>query len=52
MAEAGLPAEHQFVTGVTAVVDERVFPKQTHGEGEDHGRAASWHAYGGWKVAS
>jgi SAM-dependent methyltransferase len=52
MAEAGLPAEHQFVTGVTAVVDETIFPKQRQGEGEDHGRAASWHAYGGWKMAS
>jgi hypothetical protein len=52
MAEAGLPAEHQFVTGVTAVVDETIFPKQPMGEGEDHGRAASWHAYGGWKVAA
>ncbi len=52
MAEAGLPREHQFVTGVTAVVDETIFPKQSHGEGEDHGRAASWHAYGGWKLAA
>jgi SAM-dependent methyltransferase len=52
MAEAGLPAKHQFVTGVTAVVDETIFPKQRQGEGEDHGRAASWHAYGGWKVTA
>jgi SAM-dependent methyltransferase len=49
MAEKGLPYECQFVTGVTAVVDETVFPKQHQGEGEDHGRAASWHAYGAWK---
>jgi ubiquinone/menaquinone biosynthesis C-methylase UbiE len=49
MADNGLPIECQFVTGVTAVVDETVFPKQAHGEGEDHGRAASWHAYGAWK---
>jgi SAM-dependent methyltransferase len=51
MADAGLPKECQFVTGVTAVVDETIFPKQGHGEGEDHGRAASWHAYGAWKPA-
>ncbi len=52
MAEAGLSKESQFVTGVTAVVDETVFPKQNHGKGEDHGRAASWNAYGAWKAAS
>jgi hypothetical protein len=51
MAEAGLPKECQFVTGVSAVVDETVFPKQAHGNGEDHGRAASWNAYGAWKPA-
>lgn len=51
MAEKGLPHDWQFVTGVTAVVDETVFPKQRQGEGEDHGRAASWHAYGAWKPA-
>ena len=51
MAAAGLPLEAQFVTGVTAVVDETVFPKQARGAGEDHGRAASWNAYGGWKPA-
>jgi 2-polyprenyl-3-methyl-5-hydroxy-6-metoxy-1,4-benzoquinol methylase len=52
MAEKGLPHDCQFVTGVTAVVDETVFPKQRQGEGEDHGRAASWHAYGAWKPAA
>jgi hypothetical protein len=51
MAEAGLPKASQFVTDVTAVVDESIFPKQAQGEGEDHGRAASWHAYGAWKGA-
>ena len=51
MADAGLPRDCQFVTGVQAVVDERIFPKQAHGKGEDHGRAASWNAYGGWKPA-
>ena len=50
MAEVGLPKDCQFVTGVQAVVDETVFPKQKQGEGEDHGRAASWHAYGAWKA--
>jgi SAM-dependent methyltransferase len=49
MADAGLPHDCQFVTGVQAVVDESVFPKQAQGKGEDHGRAASWHAYGAWK---
>ncbi len=49
IVDAGIPLEQQFVTGVTAVVDESVFPKQSQGEGEDHGRAASWHAYGAWK---
>jgi ubiquinone/menaquinone biosynthesis C-methylase UbiE len=52
MAAAGLSHEHQFVTGVTAVVDEAIFPKQAHGAGEDHGRAASWNAYGAWKPAA
>lgn len=52
MAEKGLPRDCQFVTGVTAVVDETVFPKQRQGEGEDHGRAASWHAYGAWKPSA
>ena len=52
MEAAGLPRSCQFVTGVTAVVDEAVFPKQAQGEGEDHGRAASWHAYGAWKAAA
>jgi SAM-dependent methyltransferase len=52
MADMGLPRECQFVTGVTAVVDETVFPKQRQGEGEDHGRAASWNAYGAWKPAA
>lgn len=51
MAAAGLPKENQFVTGVTAVVDETVFPKQARGRHEDHGRAASWNAYGAWKPA-
>jgi 2-polyprenyl-3-methyl-5-hydroxy-6-metoxy-1,4-benzoquinol methylase len=49
MEAAGLSRDTQFVTGVTAVVDETIFPKQVQGEGEDHGRAASWHAYGAWK---
>jgi ubiquinone/menaquinone biosynthesis C-methylase UbiE len=52
MVEAGLPLECQFVTGVQAVVDHTVFPKSSFGEGEDHGRAAAWHAYGAWKPAA
>ncbi len=49
MADAGLPRECQFMTGVQAVVDYTVFPKSSFGEGEDHGRAAAWNAYGAWK---
>jgi ubiquinone/menaquinone biosynthesis C-methylase UbiE len=52
MAIAGLPKDSQFVTGVTAVVDENIFPKQARGKDEDHGRAASWNAYGAWKPAA
>ena len=52
MEQAGLPRDRQFVTGVKAVVDETVFPEATSGEGEDHGRAAAWHAYGAWKPES
>lgn len=49
MVASGLPRESLFVTGVKAVVDREVFPEQASGEGEDHGRAAVWHAYGAWK---
>jgi len=52
MAEAGLPRDCQFMTGVRAVVDRNVFPQQDFGEGEDHGRAAVWNAYGAWKPAA
>lgn len=48
MRNAGLP--NVFVTGVRAVVDEAVFPRQDVGP-EDHGRAAVWNAYGAWKPA-
>lgn len=49
MVASGLPRESLFVTGVKAVVDPEVFPEQASGDGEDHGRAAVWHAYGAWK---
>ena len=49
MKDAGFSEDELFTTGVTAVVDETIFPKAKEGEGEDHGRAASWHAYGAWK---
>jgi len=49
MVASGLPRESLFVTGVRAVVDPEIFPEQASGEGEDHGRAAVWHAYGAWK---
>jgi hypothetical protein len=48
MKAAGLP--DVFVTGVRAVVDEAIFPRQDKGV-EDHGRAAVWNAYGAWKPA-
>lgn len=51
IADAGLPRDCQFVTGVRAVVDESIFPPAPTGEAEDHGRAAVWHAYGAWKAA-
>ena len=50
MVDAGLPRENLFVTGVRAVVDEAIFPRQDSGA-EDHGRAAVWNAYGAWKPA-
>lgn len=49
MVAAGFARDDLFTTGVTAVVDERIFPKAKTGAGEDHGRSASWHAYGAWK---
>ncbi|AGH47819.1 methylase involved in ubiquinone/menaquinone biosynthesis [Sphingomonas sp. MM-1] len=49
MADAGLPLDCQFVTGVRAVVDRDIFPQAPSGEQEDHGRAAVWNAYGAWK---
>lgn len=51
MVEAGFAKDDLFETGVRAVVDESIFPKANDGEGEDHGRAAYWHAYGAWKAA-
>lgn len=49
MADAGLPRDCQFVTGVRAVVDREIFPEAAAAEAEDHGRAAVWNAYGAWK---
>ena len=49
MVESGFGPEDIFTTGVTAVVDETIFPKAKLGGVEDHGRAAAWHAYGAWK---
>lgn len=49
MVDAGFAREDIFETGVRAVVDETIFPKAKEGDGEDHGRAAVWHAYGAWK---
>jgi ubiquinone/menaquinone biosynthesis C-methylase UbiE len=52
MVRAGFARDDLFTTGVTAVVDETIFPKAKTGGGEDHGRAAAWHAYGAWKRAA
>lgn len=48
MEEVGFPREALFSARVRAVVDETIFPAALNGP-EDHGRAAAWHAYGGWK---
>lgn len=49
MAAAGFAKENQFVVGVRAVVDPKVFPPAKTDEQEDFGRAAIWNAYGAWK---
>jgi len=51
MVKAGFSRDDLFTTGVTAVVDDAIFPKAKQDGAEDHGRAASWHAYGAWKKA-
>lgn len=52
MADAGLPRECQFVTGVRAVADRTIFPDAPAPEEEDYGRTAVWNAYGAWKPAA
>ncbi|WP_448580385.1 class I SAM-dependent methyltransferase [Thermaurantiacus sp.] len=52
MDRAGLPKERQFIARVKAVVDRSIFPEAPTGDGEDHGRAAVWDAYGAWKPAA
>jgi SAM-dependent methyltransferase len=52
IVRAGFAEDDLFTTGVTAVVDEAIFPKAKTGAQEDHGRAAAWHAYGAWKKAA
>ncbi|MCS6986336.1 MAG: class I SAM-dependent methyltransferase [Sphingomonadaceae bacterium] len=52
MEAAGLPRAGQFTARLKAVVDTSVFPEARTGEGEDHGRAAAWDAYGAWKPAA
>jgi SAM-dependent methyltransferase len=49
LLDSGFDEDDLFTTGVTAVVDETIFPKSKLGGAEDHGRAAAWHAYGAWK---
>ena len=49
MLAAGFAPDQMFVTGVRAVVDREIFPEAPTGDAEDHGRAAVWNAYGGWK---
>jgi ubiquinone/menaquinone biosynthesis C-methylase UbiE len=50
MVEAGFGRDDLFMTGVRAVVDDKVFPQQAADATEDHGRAAVWNAYGAWKA--
>lgn len=52
MADAGLPRECQFVTGVRAVADRSIFPDAPAPDEEDYGRTAVWNAYGAWKPAA
>jgi len=49
MIESGFRPPELFTTGVTAVVDRRIFPGAPAAGAEDYGRAAAWHAYGAWK---
>lgn len=49
MLESGFRPQELFTTGVTAVVDRRIFPGAPAEGAEDYGRAAAWHAYGAWK---
>ncbi|BDW81497.1 hypothetical protein MACH24_09350 [Erythrobacter sp. Dej080120_24] len=50
MREAGFAPEELFEDHVKAVVDRSIFTATAdEGEKEDHGRAAAWHALGGWK---
>lgn len=52
MADAGLPRDCQFVTGVRAVADRNIFPDAPAPDEEDYGRTARWNAYGAWKPAA
>lgn len=52
MVDAGFDRDALFTTGVRAVVDESIFPAARDGDGEDHGRAAYWNAYGAWKASA
>ena len=49
MVAAGFDRSELFETSVRAVVDTDIFPQAKTGKGEDHGRAAFWHAYGARK---
>lgn len=50
--DTGFAPDDLFTASLSAVVDENIFPKSAYGAGEDHGRAAAWHAYGAWKKAN
>jgi len=50
MIESGFGPQELFTTGVTAVVDTRIFPGARDAGPEDYGRTAAWHAYGAWKA--
>jgi len=50
IAETGLPVAQQFQVGVTAKVDESIFPKTEQlDDKEDFGRSPAWNVFGAWK---
>ncbi|NBC36006.1 methyltransferase domain-containing protein [Novosphingobium sp. FSY-8] len=52
MEKAGFARDAQFVAGVRAVADSKLFPPSPDGAQEDYGRAAIWNAYGAIKTVA